>query len=233
MELINKILAGKFDFAAMGEFIESLKVRVSGNADVQPIWNTVTGIFDSLAGIVPIILIVLGLVELLFGKKLMPLQKFLFVTVVGFVGGVVYIAPIINGFFALNALIVGIVIAIVGAILNKFCFFLFYVAFFGCIGYTFAFSGAIPVVGTMFANNMVMSAVVAAVCVVLALLLRKLVEMAGTAYIGAYLITTNVMAGFFDYTALLGENGELVGTIVLAVITLVGFLIQFKTRKRY
>ena len=229
MGLIEKILAGKFDFAAMGEFIESLKTRFGAHADVKSIWDMIMGVIDSLAGILPIILIVLGLVEVFFGKKLMPLQKFLFVTVVGLVGGVLYIAPVINGFFALNALIVGAVIALVGAILNKFCYLVFYVALFGCIGYTYAFSGAIPVIGSMFAGNLVMSAVVAAVLVVLTLILRKYVEMAGTAYLGALLITTNVIENFFDYTAF----GEIVGTIVIVAITLVGFIVQFKTRKRY
>ena len=233
MELIKSIISGNFDFTAMRGFIEGLKTRVAEQADVKPIWDMVAGIFESLGLIVPVLLIALGLLEVLFGKKLMPLQRFLFVVATGFVGGVLYIAPILNGFVALNPLIVGVAIAIVGAILNKLCYYVFYIALFGYIGYTVAITGMIPAIGSMFTGNMIFSAVLAVVLVVLALILRNTVERVGTAYIGALLITTNIIKNFFDYTALLGDNGALVGTIVLAVITFIGFVIQVKTRKRY
>ena len=84
------------------------------------------------------------------------------------------------------------------------------------------------------AGNYIYSLAVAAVFIVLVFILRKYVEMVGTAMLGGFGIAC-VVRGFYDYTSLQPFVGiEWLGVLVVTLIfALVGFIVQIRTRSRY
>ena len=235
MDFINSLVTGKFDFAALGEFFRVTGENIKANADLMGLWETVLSATASFAFVIPIIGIAFGLIELIFGKKLVPVQRFLFCAVCGFFAGILYISPLINSMFPLPYYISGIVIAIVAAVLCKFIYFILLALAAGYSVYIVSINGLIPMLGDFTRGNWLIGLIAVAVAIILVFALRKYVEMLGTSVLGAFINSRIVATSYFDYRALefLGGFGWLAELVVVAVIALIGFIIQIKTRKRY
>ena len=93
--------------------------------------------------------------------------------------------------------------------------------------------GMIPVVSAYTYQNLMFSAVAALVVVIITLILRNHVEMLGTAAVGAYILVRVVDKYYFDFATVGVASETIVKLAAVAVITLIGFIVQFKTRKRY
>jgi hypothetical protein len=233
LAFFTSVINAAFDFQALGEFFGNLVAQFTGNADIAGIWDTVMGFIAPYATIVPIVVIALFAIVLFFGKKLLPVLRFLAFVIVGYGAGVIFVSPLINNIFALPSFVSGIVVAIVAGVLSKVLYYVLVVAGAAYVAYMVAFTGFVPQVASFTQGNMVVSLVVAVVAVVLVLLLLKYIEMAGTAFLGAFYISEWVIGNYFDYTAVIPFDAALVKLIAVAVVALIGFIVQVKTRTRY
>ena len=77
-------------------------------------------------------------------------------------------------------------------------------------------------------ENWMISLIVAAVVVVMVFILKKYVEMLGTALLGSFLAVLAVKSGIWDF-----YNFDWLYYTALGVVAFLGLLVQFKTRKRY
>lgn len=235
MEFINTFITGGFDFKALGEFFAMTFDSIKNHGDLMWTWNTILEATSSFAFVFPIVFIAFGLIEILFGKKVLPVVRFLFCVVSGYVAGVLYIAPLVNNMVELPSYIAGTVIAIVAAVLCKFLYFLLLAVAAGYSVYIVSINGMIPVVADITKGNWLVGVIAVGVAVILAFVLRKFIEMAGTSVLGAFIISKTVIANYFDYRTLdfLGEFGWIAEIVIVSLLALIGFIIQVKTRKRY
>ena len=233
MNFLNKVLAAEYDFSAIGQFFKNL-YNGSFTGKVEALWDKLWGMAAVIAPFVAYILLALAAIELLFGKRLLGLQKFLGAFALGYAGAYVYLVPVLADLvpaLAEYGWIIALVVGVIAILLRKIIYIVVYIAAFAYIPYFIVYSGAIaPLAG--FAGNLVVAGAAAGVVVLLALLLRKWVEMLGLSALGAYCVTKvlDVKLGVID---MIPFDGMIVGLAMVGVLTLIGFIIQVKTRKRY
>ena len=233
MELINKVLAAGYDLNAIGQFFKRL-YNTSFTGKVEALWDKLWGMVAVIHPFVTYILLALAVIQLLFGKRLLGLQKFLGAFALCYAGTVYYIVPKLTSLVPALAdygWIIAIVVGIIGILLRKVVYMVSYIVAFAYIPYFIVYSGKISFIAG-FAGNLVVAGAAAAAVVLLALLLRKWVETLGLAALGAYCVTL-VLDVKFGVVDMIPFDGMLVGLAMVAVLTLIGFIIQVKTRKRY
>ncbi len=229
------VVHAEFTFESIGEFFRSTFGAMAQSPSVSYIWNGITSALSGISAVVPFIIILLSIVEILCGKRILNFQKFLFCVLIGYCVGATYISPLINQIFTLPDYISGAVIAIVAAVLCKFIYVLFYVLAAGYTGYLLSFSGLyIEFLAPITKGNYFIAIVIAAAFIVLALVLRKYLEMFGTSVLGGYFLSKSIIA-LFDYRALgfLGEFGWVAELVLILLVGVLGFIFQYKTRVRY
>ena len=179
------------------------------------------------------VLLVLSLIETFAGKKLFGLQKFIAFFAAGFVGGVCFVAPLVQSFFA-NTLVVGLVVGVIAALLYRLIYFLAYAGGIGFVTYYVLFNALLlPATVTAYTKgNLVVSIVAAVVVVVIALLLRKWLETLALAGVGAFGIWYSVSLGLTVSQIVLPYENYIMLAVV-GIFTLFGFIVQVKNRKRY
>lgn len=222
MEFIYDLIGGRFDFSALGKSISGLYEAIMASDTVVALWNAAVSLIGAFVSYLPYLFIILALVELFFGAKLLSLQKFVFFFVAGFGLGVYYVSPLLDQFVVWPHWILGLVVGIVAAVLFKLEYVVLYIAAAAYSVYVFAFM--------YFGNNMLLSAILAAVAVVLALIFRrKIVEFAFTAFIGAFWLL-RALSPIYNVQAALGS---VVYWCIIVALAALGFFVQFKMRKRY
>ena len=114
-----------------------------------------------------------------FGKKLLPLIKFVSFFAVGFGLGVRFIHPLLADIITLEAWISGLVGGILAAIIYRFLYVVFFAGavFFGA--YAGCYAGLSETLAGFEDNKAFIFMAVAAVAVILAFILRKFVETLG------------------------------------------------------
>ena len=228
----ESVINAEFDFAAIGEWFAGLWASFFASPFYMEIETLVEDLLSSAGIIVTAVLLVLSLIQVFAGKKLLGFQKFVAFLTMGFVCGVVFLAPVVDGALpdVIPAWATGLVVGVIAALLCKPLYFLTYVCAAAYSVYYICYAGMI----TEFTQeNMIISLVAAVVAVVLVLVLRKWVEMLGTALLGAwctYLCVDTLLGGFEN---MLGDSTEIVMWIAIGVIALIGFIVQVKTRRRY
>ena len=229
-DFFANIGGAKISFEAIGAFFKDLYNTFAANETVLGIWNAAEGARAGVKGFIPVILLVLSLVLAFAGRKLLGLVKFLACFVIGFCAGATYVAPLL-GFVPpyVTALVLGFIAGILGKLVYKLA--VLFAAGYGV--YYIAFSGTLlPAITQYTANNTVIAVVVAVIAIVLVFVLLKLVEMLGTATLGAWLAVLCII-NLYDFTALIPGQEMLVKNIAVAVIALIALFVQIKTRKRY
>lgn len=236
LNFCDSVSKAKFDFKAIGDFFNARIADILGNAELMTLWNNIYSVIKPLGIALPIILMILGALMVLFGKKFISVQRFVVFFVVGYCIGVQYVSPIINNVLVLPNYVSGIVIALVAAVLCKYLYFLllgasvFYSVYYLCftaIHLTF--------LQNLTMGNGIISFIVAACIVALVFVFRKYVEMAGTSALGAIIISKSFAIGIYNYTALpfLGDKGWIAELVIIGLITVVGTVFQIRHRKRY
>ena len=239
MEFINKVLAAEFDFGAISEFFK--KLWDGGFAGkVEGLWDQVWGMLAVIHPFVAYILIALGAIELLFGKRLLGFQKFIAAFAVGFCASSVYLVPLVADLIPAIAdfgWILAIVVGIIAILLRKVIYMVVYIAALAYIPYMVVYSGMIV---ESIGGNLIFAGAAAGVVVLLGLIFRKWFEMIGLSAFGAWAIVKvlDVKLGVIDTVhgllpEALGLRGPVIGLIFVGVLTLIGFIFQAKTRKRY
>ena len=231
LNFFNDLKAGKFGYGALKDAVVDFNDTVATHADM----GMVMDLIKSFATFIPYIMMAAMLLMAFFGKKLLPVTKFVSFFAIGFGLGVYFIQPLVEDIVSIPAWISGLVVGILAAIICRFLYVIFFgVAVFYAV-YTVCYAGLGETLANFAFDKALIFMAIAAVAVILAFILRRFVEMLYTSALGGYVLAGLIAANLYDYTTLGFLNGiEWVGTLVVTVvIALLGFVIQVKTRKRY
>ena len=240
MDLINKFIDASVTFGDIGAWFGGVFEKVAGEGSTAAHYFGVAK--DFLAGVLPYVwilpaaLVLLSLVQVFFGKKLLGLQKFLACFAVGFASGAAYVTPLISGLgLGINIpdWIVGLVIGVVAALLYKLVYFLAYVGAAGAATYVLCVSGILPEAVASFTKDRIVAIVAAVVVIVLALVLRKFIEMLGTAALGGWTLALSAQALAASLVTDFLAFDTWLFFVIMGVAALLGFIVQVATRRRY
>ena len=219
--------------------IPTLLEKIAGKADsLKELWGVGK---EYVCSFIPpvlfaLILVCLSLVETFAGKKLLGLQKVIICAAFGYIVGTAYLQPFIATIFPVDKMIVGAVVAVVAACLCRPIYFCGYIGVIGYFVYFLMMNGC-PVESTK--DDKFIAAVAAAAIIAFCLVFRKVVEIAGTSAVGAvftYLAVKDVVPYFADgrtVNELLGDSKKIVMIAFLAVLSIFGFVIQYRRRRRW
>ena len=233
--VFSNLMSGECGFDFLKEKINVFRTIVSGDSGMGFFYNLI----GSLSAILPYIMIVVMLAFAFFGKKSLPLAKFIFFFVFGFSFGIYLNAKVVSdifaGTFAIPSWVIGLVMGILAAILYR----LLYVIFFASVTLYMSFTLLTTAFSKMLENNASMGyifMIVAVIAMVVAFIFRKYTEMLGTAVLGgwaiAHILGKCVLDGFSGFAFLDGKTW--IATLVITlVIAIPAFFVQFKTRRRY
>jgi hypothetical protein len=231
LNFFNDLKAGKFGYGALKDAVVDFNDTVASHADMGMIMDMI----KSFATFIPYIMMAAMLLMAFFGKKLLPVTKFVSFFAIGFGLGVYFIQPLVEDIVSIPAWISGLVVGILAAIICRFLYVIFFAVavFYGV--YTACYAGLGETLANFAFDKALIFMAVAAVAVILAFILRRFVEMLYTSALGGYVLAGLIAANLYDYTTLSFLSGiEWVGTLVVTVvIALLGFVVQVKTRKRY
>ncbi|MBP3606604.1 MAG: hypothetical protein J6J66_08420 [Clostridia bacterium] len=234
--MVDKILGADFSKIA-GVYEKVYNGFFSGK--VEAVWEKLMSLLSVIEPFLPYVLIALGAIELLFGKRLLGLQKFFGMFCIGYGAAVAYLVPVIpfEG-IAKYAWIVGIVVGVVGILLRKFLYMVLYIGAFAFFPAWVLYSGQIAAASAL-AGNLIVAAAAGAVVAILAILLRKWVEIWGLSIFGAWAIVTVLDKPKYGIQivdkicGLTVNQPVIIGFVLLGVLALIGIIFQTKTRKRY
>ena len=234
-QFFTDMMEARFDFAAIGEFFKTTIDTFKANPAISSLWEAGLSALAAILPYLAVVFLALSLVETFFGKKLIAIQKIICSFVVGFVCGIQFISPIIDTVFVIQPWIIGLVLGAIAIVLNRLIYIIAVALFAGYPVYFICYTAAyLPELTAYTQANLLFSAIAAAVVIVLVFVLLKYVEILGTAVLGGYLSALCIKT-MYDFTTLEFLQGyETVSYyVVIGFIALLGFIFQFKTRRRY
>lgn len=242
--VFQDLIYAKFDFAAIGEWFTAQYDTVVNSAGVKTVLDTITGYLDQFGPLlVSVLLLALSLVQVFFGKKLLGFQKFLACFAIGYACGVSFLGDQVKTMInVIEPWMTGLAVGLVAALLCTLVYFLAYVLAAGYSTYLILMGGYyLPADITSFTkDNWVVSLCVAAGVVVIALLLRKWIEILGTAFLGGWCAYLSIEAllvattgNGFSGIEFLASYTTIVMWVIIGIFALLGFAVQIKTRRRY
>ena len=178
---------------------------------------------------------VLILIFGLYGQRLFGLVRWLLVFAAGFVAGVVFAAPFIQDFAkSANSLLIGALCGLVLAVLSKT---IYNIAYIGAIGYgvfTVCYNAMfIPFLENYTKGNAKISAVVAVAFVIIALLLRKYLEMILTAGLVGFGLPILVNKFVYCFTVFVPLEPMYTICGIGLIFSAMMFIHQFRRRASY
>ena len=234
-KIFDSFKNGSFNVESLTGLIESENAALKAEADIAPIWETVAGYLEMVMPYMAYIVMALGLVVALFGKKLLPVVKFLGFFAIGFGAGVLYLSPLVDKLFVIPSWITGLVIGVIAAVFFKILYILVVALASGYAMYSVCYTASVlPVVTEFTKGNWIYSLIAGVVAIVIVFLLLKWIEMLGTAFIGANMLVASLNTAFnFMELEFIKSFNTIVFWVAVGIIALVGFIVQVKTRKRY
>ena len=227
VSFIKGVLAGDFDFYA---FVGNLG-HMLNEAGFAAVFEKI----ESLGIVSAIVAMAFGLLLVFYGKKYLGIIKFAAATGFGYFAGASVMHPLILDTLPVlegKEFICGAILALVCAVLYKLIYNVLFFGLAAIFAYVIFFAGGLIPVVLPTLGNQTMSYIAVGAVLLIILLQRKSAERLGTAFLGAFLITYGVKY-FFDYTALLPDQAVIINAAVMCAIALVGFLHQYKRRRRY
>lgn len=226
-----------YDFNFIFDFLyEFIFIGLATDTNILGLWELLLGAIEPYIVYVPFVLVALCLLPALLGKRIFSFLRFLAFFGAGFILSVHLLSPLIEPFIpGLPAWVIGVITGVVAAVLSKFLYYILYALVSGYCVYIIIFKGMIlPELMTFATGNMLVSLAFAAAAIIIAFLLRKYIEMMGTALLGAWGIAETVRL-WWDYPALDAFVGiEFVPVLVITLaLGIICFIIQFVTRVRY
>lgn len=239
--------------------IEKIHTQFFGGAWFTQGFDNVKSMLNGVySGLFVIVLMAIGAILLLAGKRLMPLIRFVLMFGIGFIGGYLYLTPLIAKVFTLPAWIVGVVIGALLAIPSRYTF---PEALFGACAvvgnavfekYLADIAAVKDIVASLPAAyaDYIAAAAVGAVIFLLLVIFRKASGMILTSAFGAGLLYVNLLklvpaidmksllklvdvtVAFLDklYIQSVWNLGDVAAIMVLFFL---GFIVQIATRKKY
>lgn len=231
VEFLYRLVTADFSFPEMTGGIGWLVSDISASPHINAWWGGIKSAFAGIEAVIPFIILALALVILFVGKRLFLFIRCLAFFVFGFVIGVYLLAPYVLVVIpTLPTWFIGLIIGIVSAVLSRLLYIVLYAFVPGYVMFALFSGSTIPALDGMYIAGIIAAIVI----IVLVFLLRKYVEMLGTAMLGGYMIAL-VLRGWYDFTAwsIFAGHAWLAMLIVVAIFAPIGFVVQFKTRKRY
>lgn len=212
----------------------SILDSVLNESSVAPVTAWFNGVVASLGNLFPVLAIALCLFVGLFGRRFVDAIRFILLFAIGFVASVYWLAPLVHQYLPdIPALAVGIAVGLLAAVLSRMIYNFVYM---GCIGfdtYNICFNALfIPSLTEMTKGNLALSIGIAAAAVLLALLVRKYLEMIITAAAGGVGIAY-FAKGYFDFTTLVDFDPMVTLLAVGGAVGLLMFFYQYRNRVIY
>lgn len=207
---------------------------VMQEASIAPYVANISAFIEGMGITFPIVLIVLSLIVGLFGRRLSDLVRVVLLFAIGFVASVYWLAPMVATVVpGIPGFAIGIAVGLFAAVMSRLIYNLVYV---GCIGfdvYNICFRGLFLVeLTSLTQGNFTTSVTVAFVATLVALGLRKYLEMIITAVAGG--IGVAYFANqIYEYSASMGMEPMTAIILVGAVLAIPFFLFQFRNRVLY
>lgn len=235
-DFISELIGARFSFSYLWQQLSSLYESVVSDGAVLSIWDWLKNLSTGLWTALPYILMALGVIVLLFGKKMGGFVKFVGFFIVGFFLGVYFLASVIPPEVPIAPWVVGIVVAILAAVLSKMLFVTAYSVIVLYSVYRLCYHGFFFDNQQLFSVGKSLTALaVAAIVLVLTLIFFRFVQMLVFSVLGAWMITSGFAFGIIDLDAIpkLGANSWILEVTIMGIIAILGFIFQIKTRKRY
>ena len=234
-DFLNSIKEARFTFDVIWQAIVDFFTDVFANPDVSAAWNGFLNLIQPVHTIAVIVGIALALVIAFFGRKIIGVLKFALFFAVGFLLGTHLLAPLLPPEITLPGWIIGVVAALIAGVLSRFIYVVLYVISGGYATYLVAYYGFFLTPDPVYSDTRALTCLAAAAVVtVLILVFKKYVEMLGTAVLGSWLAILGIRS-IYDFTALpLFEGVEWLATLIAAaIVAVIAFSVQVKTRRRY
>ena len=225
-----------FGFGFIWDFIVSTYNSATSTEGVSDIWAAIGTALAPAAALIPFILIALSLIVAFFGKKILPLLKFLGFFFFGFLLGASLVTPVISAVVPMPAWICGLVIAIVLAVLYRLVYYLIYIFAILYSSYVIFYTGFTLQPQTEHNVTKALTCLAVAIIVlVLAFIFKKYVEMAYTSALGGFLTFTVINTMLFELTSLeaLSYTPWVFPLVITLAVAIPGLVVQVKQRKRY
>ena len=235
-EFLTCVKEARFTFDVVKDWLVSFFVSVKENPDIAVIWDSLMHWIYSARILIISLLIVLCLGVAFFGKKIIGVIKFAFFFVVGFAVGTHYLAPLLPAEIDIPAWIIGVVLALIAAVLYRFLYIICYTVTVGYSAYVFAYYGFFTNSDAVYSTGRATAClIVALVFLVLALVFRKYVEMVLTAFLGSWsaVLLFRYHICKFEKLALFSGHFWIAIMIPTVILTAVTAVVQIKTRRRY
>ena len=236
VEFFNTVKNAEFSFYGIRDWIVSIYESIVENPDIVNIWNVILDKFNTYLVPISIILVAFGLTICFYGQKITGIVKFILFFIIGFAIGVHFLFPIVPDTVGLKSWVIGLVVAIVAAVLYKYLYYALIAVAVGYSVYRICFTGFfIKATAEYTAGKGFISLLVAIGCVALVLAFNKWTERILTAFLGGYISTLALNRGILHFTSLpIFEGSEWVGILILTVaLGVVGFAFQVKHRELY
>ncbi len=229
-EFIGCLVEAKFSFTYIWQFIIELYYSVTKNPDMQDTWSGLMSLLEPAQPYMPYILIAIGFIVLLFGKKMGGILKFIGFFAIGYAAGVYFLEPAIPAEIPIPGWVVGLVIAVIAAVAYKFLFVgLYSVALLYSV-YRLCYHGFFLDKDPVFTSGKALTSLaIAAIILVISLILFKFVEMIIFASLGSWIIVASFSWGVVD----LGVKTWVIEFVIIVIIAVLGSIFQIRTRRRY
>ena len=207
---------------------------VMSEPSIAPFFASYQTFVEALGSFYPILLIALSLVVGLFGRRQSGLLRVVLLFAVGFVASVFWVAPVVQGFVsAIPGYAIGLAFGILAAVMSRMIYDFVYI---GCIGfdvYNICFNALFLVELTALTQgNMATSVGIAVVATIVALLLRKYLEMIITAGVGG-IGAAYYFKSFIDFTEYFSFEPLTTTLVVGAIVAIPLFVYQYRNRVIY
>ena len=235
-DFISHLIGARFSFSYLWDFVTDLYKSVTADESVLSVLDALKNFASSFLEVLPYILMVLGLAILLFGKKIDGFIKFVGFFIIGFFLGIYFLVPVIPAEVPIPEWVIGIIVGVIAAVMSRFLFVASYSIAVLYSVYRLCYHGFFLDTQHEFSTGKALTALaVAAIILVLTLVFFRFVEMLLFSALGAWFIISGFGIAIIDLgeIANLGDKSWILEVSIIGIITLLGFLFQFKTRRRY
>lgn len=223
IEFVKALLAGEYDVKGLYAYALELFEAVKTNEGIMWLTDKITG---TLGGILPIVMIVIGAIFVIRGQKSLWFFKFFISALGGYAIGSYMVTPIINNIFPLKATLCGLIVCLVCAVCCKSVYILGVSAATGVLTYTLFYANGILPFTLPTEGNSTLCYVAVAIVVLTVLITRKHVERIATAALGSCILCEALARNYVPTI-------ESVKLYVFIAVWVIGYLYQYKKRKRY
>lgn len=228
-EFIECLARAQFGFESLWEGLVNLYYSVTQNPDIENMWSGFMVALEPVMVVMPFVFLLLGAVVGLFGKKMFFVLKFIACFLLGFIVGVHFLAPVIPESIPIPAWVIGLVMAIVFAVLFKFVYIIIYSGAVLYSVYRLCYYGFFLIKEPEYSiGKMLACLAVAVIVLAITFILYKFVEMLITSALGSWFLVGGFLAAI-NVT----DASWVLELVLIIVFTVLAFVFQIKTRRRY